>query len=246
MSLLGNYLGVQVQALHDGIVKTVVNFDPEGASEAQLAEYHNKVDQLADIAAKAMTQAAADAARVIQLQASFDQHMKAAASLDGSNEPAKQKALEKIVSDAETISGDLESAKASAADSSGYADQMKAAHGQAVDKWKNGRTHLDQAKRDQERARQDAARAAQQTADAERAAGLIKGLNGGDIALDAMAANTARLKEKAASARLTSGALSTATEGDDEAAKALAAAAGTSSAAGSSLAERMAALRAKG
>lgn len=242
MSFFGSYLSTQATALHDGIVKTVVGFDPEGATEAQLTEYQGKVDELANIAAKAEMQAQADEAKIGTLQASFDQHMKAAASLDGNPDPAVQKGLDKLITDAEHIKGDLDQAKTAAVDSRGYADQMKTAHASAVEKWKSGRQHLAEDQRNMERAKQDAAMAISRKADAERAAGLIGGLDTADVAHSAMQANIAKFKLQSEGARLTTGALSTASEGDDVAAKALAAASGGPST-GSSLADRMAALR---
>jgi hypothetical protein len=255
MSFLGNYLGVQAKALHDGLVKTLVSFDPEGASEAQLAAYGDKVTELEGIAAKAETQAQADGKQAADLTADAERHIKAvelleqqvAAETDPARKAAKQKGLTQVSQDAERLVGELETAKASAADSRGYADQMKDAHRQAVEKWTTGKTRLSQAKRDQERARIEADRAQERKADRERASGLTSGLDTTDLAVNAMAANTQKFKEKAAGARLTTDALTASSEGDAEAQAALAAVSGTAPAAGastsSSLKDRLAALK---
>ena len=251
----GNYLGVQAKALHDGVVKTIVSFDPEGASQAQLDTYGATVHELEGIAAKAETQAQADERSVTALTVRAEQHVHAVELLEGQIasegdekvRSAKQKGLDKVGADAGRILGELEDAKKAAADSRGYADQMKAAHAQATEKWRTGKARLETAKREQERARQEASRATERRADAERANGLAGGLDTGDLAINAMAANTAALRQKAEGAKLTTAALTACSVGDDEAAKALAAVTSGAAPAGAptsgSLRERLAAAK---
>ena len=58
-----------------------------------------------------------------------------------------------------------------------------------------------------ERALQESRREEQRRVDRERAAGITKGLSSADAAIDAMAANTRELKEKAAADRIRNGVL---------------------------------------
>ena len=254
MSFFGNYVVANVWALHDGIVKTIADFDPQGASEAQLAEYGDKVHEMEGLAAKAEIQAQADAAQVAKLTASAEQHVNASALVEkqvtAETDPAakarKQATLDKLNADATAILGDLESAHAAAKDSRGYADGLLAAHKQAVAKWTAGRSNLERAKREQDRARLDAARAQERKADAKRAAGLTTRIDTSDIVLNAMAANTAKYEQQAKGARLTTGELKSATAGDSDVAEALSAvsdAPAASATTAASLAERLAALK---
>jgi len=221
MSLFGNYLGTKAKDLHDGLVKAVVAFDPEGASAAQIEEYKGQVDQLAAIAAKAAQQAQADEARVQQLSADFDRHKKAAGllagqidSAEGADKAAREQALEKILDEAERLKTDLATAQTSLADSQGYYGERKEVHARAAEKLLRAKSVLEAAVRDQERARQEAERAAERKRDVQQSAGLTNGLDTMDVALDAFKANASAARQKAEADKLTANALGGARESD--------------------------------
>jgi len=218
MSLFGNYLGTKAKDLHDGLVKAVVAFDPEGASAAQIEEYKGQVDQLAAIAAKAAQQAQADEARVQQLSADFDRHKKAAGLLagqiDSAEGAAREQALEKILDEAERLKTDLATAQTSLADSQGYYGERKEVHARAAEKLLRAKSVLEAAVRDQERARQEAERAAERKRDVQQSAGLTNGLDTMDVALDAFKANASAARQKAEADKLTANALGGARESD--------------------------------
>jgi hypothetical protein len=251
MTFFTSLLGQKAQEIHDGIIKTVVAFDPQGATQAQIDEYSHNVDQLADIAARAETQAQADQKKADELGVSLEQHIHAAeilsaqvdATADAAAKSAKQKGLDKIMADAEQIKHQHDDAVTSAAQSRTYADERKDTHQAAVQKLLTARTRLEAAMRNQQRSHDEATIAAQRAADAKTAAGLTSGLDTMDTALSAMDANAARDHQKAMAANMTAGALSAHADGDAEAAAALAAASGNAPATSISIADRLAALK---
>jgi hypothetical protein len=252
MSFLTSMIGQKAREVHDGIIKTVVAFDPQGATQAQIDEYSQNVDQLADIAARAETQAQADQKKADELGVSLEQHIHAAellsaqvaATADTAAKAAKQKGLDKIMADAEQIKQQHDDAVKAATDSRAWADERKATHQAGVQKLLTARTRLETAMRNQQRAHDEAAIAAQRAADAKAAAGLTSGLDTMDTALGAMEANANRDHQKAMAANMTAGAMSAHADGDAEAAAALAAASGNAPSASMSIADRLAALKA--
>lgn len=219
MSLFGSYLGQKTKDAHNMVVSAVVSFDPQGATEAQISEYVHSVDSMADIAARAEQQAVADEAKISQIQADLDKHIRAIDMY--SSDPTKETVVTKLLSDAETLKADLKSAKDAATDSRKYADERKQVHGEAVTKLTSARANLERAMREQERAKQDAARAAERKRDTEAAAGITSGLNTMDVALDAMNANAAKMRRQAAADGMTAAALTHTTDDVEEALKAV-------------------------
>lgn len=183
LRLLGSYLGAQARALHDGVVRAIVSFDPEGASEAQIREHGRQVDKLADIAALALRRAGQDEAAAKALDTRFVQFRRAAQLLseqvDGAadaDRATKERALERVLADAEALKAERDRAREDALDSRGYADERAAQLKLAVDAWKQARDRLAAATREQQRARDAARRASDRARGAASSAGLADGV----------------------------------------------------------------------
>ena len=219
-----SYVTTKMREAADGAAKIVANFDPEGATEADIQEGHKKVDELAAIAAGAMTKAEADQRIADAAKAEYNKYKTAAMATNAlveAGDVSKQGVLEKLISIAEKLKPQVEDAQHTATDSQTWYEETKGYHEQAVQKWTGMRTALDNARRDLERSKQQEQQETRMASERERAAGLI-GRGTGNVALDAMQAAAADAKQHAAAAHLTNMALGHASGVDDDVAAALA------------------------
>lgn len=210
MSFISNYISAKVQDLHDTAVKLVAKWDPESVGEAQLAEWDATAREMAATAAKAATDAKAAADALANIRSNVERYTAAAEKLAATNEIAANKAADQALE----WNGKLEAAAAEASDAAQWATETRAAAENAQRLVLEGKSKIEQAKRDQARALQEAAVAEQRRADRERMAGLTKGLSGADVAVNAMAANAKVAREKAAADNIRSGVLGKAVEAD--------------------------------
>lgn len=251
MSFLGKYLTEAVRDAHRGVNDFIVNFDPERAGEADVAEVKANVDSAEAIASRADTKAQEDEKARDALKVRLDQHIKAVEKLsaeaeamaEGPARTAKEKGVEKLMTDAEALKAQHAAAVAAADDSRAYAKERLEVHGVAVQKMRTLRTRLDTAARDRSRAEQDAALAAQRKSERLATAGITRDNDTGSVAIAAMERQTAALRQQAAGNRLTTNALTQASEGDEEATRALAEASGTAPALQGDIKSRLAALK---
>lgn len=251
MSLLTSIVAENIKAAHRGVTDFIVNIDPEGASEAQISEMIANVDSAASIAAKAEQNAQAAEKARDELKVKLDQYIKAAEILsaeieglpEGAKRNSKETGLTKIINDAETLKSQYADAVAVADDNRSYAKERLEVHNLGTQKLTTLRTRLEASRREQERARQEATRAAERKREQLSSAGITRGDDHSEVALAAMERKTAQLRQQAAADSLTSGALSKKSEGDDEATRALAAASGTAPSLQGDIKSRLAALK---
>jgi chromosome segregation ATPase len=231
-----NYLRTKLNDAQKALTEAVVAWDPEGATEAQIAEYSEKVDELARVASKAQRELEEDKNKATVARQAFELKRKAAGILSGKidatteGDTAKAQTLEtslnSLVDELETLKAEVADLEAMAADSEAYYNERVAKHALGVDKLKKARSALAQAVREQQRAKDFRERQEERKAEANAAAGVSDDLDTVDIALNAMKRNSAKDREAANAARMTADALSTGTAADAEIAVALAEAAG--------------------
>lgn len=210
-----SYLKGKFNSARDTIIISIAQFDPEGATEAQIIELNNKVGELATMTAAAMTSAEANDKAVLGIKTQFNEYKGAAtilASKIDAGDTSKQPALEEAITEAEKLKESLVTAEQEAQDSREWANEIRKHHSEAVGKLTKARDRLTAAKRDMERASREAERQETRLADRQRAMGITGGLDSGEVALTAMERVAASQREKAAAARLTSDALGATTE----------------------------------
>lgn len=211
MSFITNYISAKVRDIQEGAVRLVAKWDPESVGEAQLAEWDATAREMASTAAKAGHDAKAARDSLANIRSNIERYTAAAEKLAGAgNEDAANKAADQALE----WQGRLEQAEAEAQDAELWSKETLAAAQNAQRLVMEGKTKIEQAKRDQARALQEAKIAEQRRADRERMAGLSKGISGADAAINAMSANAANARQKAAADNIRSGVLGQAVEAD--------------------------------
>ncbi len=256
MSFLGKLFNQHIKNLGDAVTEKIVAFDPETATEAQIAELDDAFKKGSLQLAKAREELDRESKEAEAITALYDQRMKAAELLQTqANDPAvsaeKKTALDsslmKMVSMLESMRSDVEREKREADDAKAYLNEMTAHVEEMALNLKSARATLDQAKRDMQRAEEEKKRAIERSDAAEVLAGIKK--QGGQLntALGVMRkrAEEAHLQAQAAEAR-TSLLKPTQHEQDDpNIAAAMSQASGAAPLTAMSLAERLAALKQK-
>ncbi len=239
MSFLKSFVTTAARQVHDGAIKTMAQWDPTTVAEAQLTEWNDQAKQLADVAAKAATDAQTEKVKVENMLSEINRYTMAAQKLMATNESAANIAADRALA----VQADLKDAQAVQAEAQSWADETRANAELAETKVAQGRATIEQAKRDQARAIQSKEQAETRLRERERVAGITSGLSGGDIALDALKANAAKAKQDAVSANLRSNVLNKGNESDAAINAALAEVDGPPK--GQTLAEKLATLNAK-
>lgn len=240
MSFITNYISTKARDLHDGAVKLMAKWDPDSVGEAQLKEWDDSARDMAQTAARAATDAKTARDALANIQSNLDRYTSAAEKLlAAGNEDAANKAADQALDWA----GKLETAKAEAQDAEQWAVETRSAAENAQRLVMEGRRKIEAAKREQARALQAEKVAEQRRADRERMAGISKGLNGADVAIDAMSANARAARERAEANNIRSGVLGKAVEADAAINAALAEVDGAPKS--QSLQDKLAALKAK-
>lgn len=211
LSFMTNYISTKARDLHDGAIKLVAKWDPDAVGEAQLKEWDDTAREMAQAAVRAASDAKTAKDALTNTQSNVDRYTAAAEKLAAAgNEGAANKAADQALEWA----GKLETAQAEAQDAEQWAVETRVAAENAQRLVMEGRRKIEAAKRDQSRALQAEKVAEQRRADRERMAGITNGLDGADLAINAMAANTRAARERAEANNLRSGVLGKAVEAD--------------------------------
>lgn len=238
LSFLTNYISTKARDLHDGAVKLVAKWDPDAVGEAQLKEWDDTAREMAQTAARAASDAKTARDALANIQSNVDRYTAAAEKLAAAgNEDAANKAADQALE----WNAKLETAQDEAKDAEQWAIETRSAAENAQRLVMEGRRKIEAAKRDQARALQAEKVAEQRRADRERMAGITKGLDGADVAINAMAANARAARERADANNIRSGVLGQAVEADAAIQAALAEVDGKPKAA--SLQDKLAALK---
>ena len=210
MSLFGSMLQNKVGQAADGLTKAVVGLDPVGAIQAQILEDKKIVDHFAQQAAADLEKSNGDAAAVATKQSEFDRYKQAARATNDklqAGDATQQVVLDQLLAKAEGLKADIASLKERADLSLQRYNDSLGHHQQAIAKWTGEKERLEAAMRSMQNAQEDEKRAREDTAQRERDAGLLSGLNSGDLALSAMESRAAEARQRANAARMTGEAL---------------------------------------
>jgi hypothetical protein len=219
----------------DAITTAIVNFDPETASVAQIAEYRTHCDDIEHRLAKAEQTFNAASKAMNELQVKLDRDREAAKSLRTTiGATTDQATITKLTTAATTIitqmkqiggdemdgsvSGQLFDTKTDLTQAQSDLTEWQNVHQQAIQQLTTAESTLQHAKSDLERAQHDQERARMRAQQADADANLKSGLNtGGGVAIAAMQASADKARENARAASLHVEAMKEAKGGDVDA-----------------------------
>lgn len=219
----------------DAITSAIIQFDPETASAAQIAEYRHHCDDIAHRVAQAETEVNTANSKVNDLQPKLGRDREAAKALRASIGAATDQArITTLTSQATTIitqmkeiggddmtgesAGTLFDARTDLTQAQSDLAEWTSVHQQTVAQLTTAESAMKHAKEDMERAQREADRARERQRQAEQDAHLRSGLGQGTgVAVDAMTAQAAKMRENARAATLQADALHAAKGGDADA-----------------------------
>jgi chromosome segregation ATPase len=254
-SFVRNLVGVKTdQAVQSGL-EALVKWDPKSATEAELRTMEQHLDELGIQVAQARASYTKEQNEATAMSALSHQRMAAAEQLqkqlDAESDPAKKAALEKslgtLVGMLEQMAPEVERETRDAADAKEFLETLEQTYADAGEKLKAARSELERAQRDMSRAAQQREQAERQAEAARQAAGLSSATSGLNVALKAMQDNASKNLAAAEAASAKAKLLRpTRPETDDPNIAAALAVASGHGPAPVSLADRLAALKAKG
>jgi chromosome segregation ATPase len=237
MSFFGSFVTTTMKNIQDGAIKALASWDPKTVGEAQLKEWSNKAAELAEMAAQAAIEEDAVRKRLGQIRSDITRYTAAAEKLAATNEAAALKAADQALE----LKGQLAEAEQDLVEAEQWARETRTSAESAQQKVASGRKAIEQAQREQARAKQEAQISEQRLRDRERLAGISGDISGADAAINAMKANAASAKKKAAANDIRSGVLGKGADADAAVQAALAEVDGAPRA--QTLAEKLAALK---
>ena len=253
-SFIRNLVGVKTDNAVNAAIETIVRWDPQSATEAELRSMEQNLDQLGLQVAQARAAYGKERKEADHIAALSAQRMAAAEQLQqrlgGESNPANKTALEKslvtLVAMLEGMAPDVDREKQDAVDAETFLRSLEETYQNAGQKLRGARSDLDRAQRDMSRADQQRQTAENRAEAARQAAGLSGATSGLSVALKAMQDNAARNLAQAEAANAKASLLKpTKPEQDDPTIAAAMAAVSGSAAPSASLGDRLAALRIK-
>jgi chromosome segregation ATPase len=180
MSFILNLLGVQTDRAVDGLISTIVQWDPQAATEAELRAMEQNLDQLGQQVAQARQQFEKERREADVIQRLANERLAAADSLqqqlNTASDPVQRAALERslatLVTMLEEMAPDVDREKKDAQDANEFLQLLQNTYQQAADKLRRARSDLDRAHRDMGRAEQQRDMAERRAEAARQAAGL--------------------------------------------------------------------------
>jgi DNA repair exonuclease SbcCD ATPase subunit len=252
LQFMRNLIGVKADKAVQAGVDALVRWDPQSASEAEMRSMEQHLDELGQQVARAR-QSDKETREAEAIQALSTQRMAAAehlqAQVAAETDPAKKAELERslstLVTMLEQMAPEVDREKKDAVDAKEFLEMLEKTYADAGGKLREGRSQLERAQRDMARAGQQRQMAEQQAEAARRAAGLGTTTSGLNVALRSMQDAAARDLANAESANMKAKLLTPTQPEKDDAniADAMRIASGKG-AAPTSLADRLAALRA--
>ena len=194
MSFILNLLGVQTDRAVDGLISTIVQWDPQAATEAELRAMEQNLDRLGQQVAQARQQFEKERREADVIQRLANERLAAADSLqqqlNAASDPVQRAALERslatLVTMLEEMAPDVDREKKDAQDANEFLQLLQNTYQQAADKLRRARSDLDRAHRDMGRAEQQRDMAERRAEAARQAAGLSGATTGLTVALKAM------------------------------------------------------------
>jgi predicted house-cleaning NTP pyrophosphatase (Maf/HAM1 superfamily) len=254
MSFLSKLFGQHVKNVGDTIMEKIVAFDPETASEAQIAELDEAFQKTSIQLAKARGEYDREQKEANEIAALYNQRMKAAEMLQGKLEdpanPSKtdiEASLAKLLALLEDMMPDVEREKLEADEAKEYLEDLTAHVEKMAQDLKQARSVLTRAQQDMRRAEEQKKRAEEKSEAAAVLAGIKKQGSQLNTALDVMRKRTDALKTETSAAETRAALLRPTKPEEDDAhiTAAMREAAGMPVEAPRSLSERLAALKDK-
>lgn len=249
-----NLIGVKEDNAFQVALDAIVRWDPEGASDAQLLTMEQNLDLIGQRVEAARDGYDKERKELDTMETLSHQRMSAAdllqKQMDAETDPAKKAAfkasLEKLVAMLEEMAPDLEREQKDAKAAQEFLESLEQSYDDAAKKLKGAKGDLTRAQRDLAKASHEREMAEQRAEQSREAAGLAHSTNALNVALQAMHDAAAKDEQAAAAADRKAKVLApTRPEKDDPNIAAAMAAAAGSAPSGASLAERLAALKAK-
>lgn len=251
MGFFSMFAKKKVEGAVENFAELLVKFDPETASEAQIAQLEEHLTKVSEECAKARIEYNREKKEADDIEALFNKRMSAAEILqtrlgtaDEASKAGIEESLTKLLTDLEEMNPEIEREKQEAVEAKEMLDELEGYTKEAATALKTARSTLDKAQRDMKRAQVQAERAKQKEERVKSMSGLKKSGSGFNVALGAMqkAATEAQASADAASTRAKLLKTTSVTE-DANIAAALAEASGETKP--TSAADRLAALRKK-
>ncbi len=251
LKFLGKYISQKLSQASEALLKAIVSFDPETATEAQVAQMEADLDNLGQRVAEARqahTEAKtafdqADKVNTQRLTAAGILESKINALAEGSPErTSKEKSLEALVDQVEDAQEELNDLRAAATETDEFATMLYDAYQEAAESLQAARRRIESAARKMARTQLGAERAEQRADAAAVAAGVRKANPALNTALAAMEQVSRDAHVRTDAANLKAGAFGKGTKEDPNIASAMAEASGTNTTK-QSVSQRLAALR---
>jgi len=239
-----NKITAGISALNDAIVA----FDPEGATEAAIAEMEENFDQINREFSKAKQEWSREQQEADAIVKLYDQRLAAAEHLQGQlaedpNNVQLNDALGQLIDTLEGMSEDVAREKEEAADAKEIMDELDETVKLYAAKLKNARADTKKAARMMEKAKRTEERAEAKAERAAQMAGLKAKSGGISSALESMNRQAAEAQANADAAKRKAALLGPTTIDDNDAVAAAMAAVSGDTPAPTSVADRLAALR---
>lgn len=254
MSFLGNLFKTHVGNVMTSIQTTLVELDPETATEAQIETFSDQLKTASMELAKARMEYQREQKEANAIQALYDQRFQAANILEGqlataagdeSRTASLQKSLETLVTMLEKMQPDVEREKREAEDARAIMEELSKFVEESAETLREARSRLEHARAEMKRAELEKQRAEKRARTTEVLAGIKKNSGSFNVALDAMEkkAQDSRIRAEAANTRTELLKPTTVEQADQNISAAMAAASGKPEPGKVGLSERLAALK---
>ena len=255
LQFMRNLIGVKTDKAIQAGIEALVRWDPQSASEAEMRSMEQHLDELGQQVARARQGYDKEVREAQAIQALSAQRMAAAehlqAQVAAEADPGKKAALERslttLVTMLEQMAPEVDREKKDVVDAKDFLEMLEKTYAEAGGKLREGRAQLERAQRDMARAGQQRQMAEQQADGARRAAGLGTTTSSLNVALKSMQDAAARDLANAEAANMKAKLLRPTQPEQEDAniARAMQLASGKPEAP-TNLADRLAALRARG
>jgi phage shock protein A len=205
MDFLKNLFVKKAEDLQSGFLKMLVEFDPESASEAEIATLDDALTKLTQqmIAAKnAWDREQKEAAEIkkgyeLRVAAAERLQIQAESASDPAQKAAVEASLAKLLAELEKMVPEVEREEREAVEAKGYYDELADAVKTASERLKTARARLSDAKRRMDVAKVRAERAAEQEERAKVLTGIKQQANNLGASFDAMTKRAEEMETKA-------------------------------------------------
>lgn len=235
----------------DEFATAVVKFDPEAASQAQIATMESELNRLGNRLVEAEAELKREHQETQALKKNYDEYFQAAqlleSKLNSETDPSKSAEMEaslgKIIGELERLKPEIEREELEDQQVEAWRSELRSAFEELAGKIRSTHSDLKTARREVDMARLQKERAREQDRRAREAAGLSTSLSSLSVALQAMNQETARVRTETEALKLKAGVMqSSPMDGDSNVAAVLAEVRGQPAADRGTLSKRLSAL----